>query len=246
MILLLMSSIIQHAYPANGNVCSGTGDLAANDWIFILGTGRSGSTTLLQMVNALPNVQLSGEHDAELDSFIDLRNRLRVTLKHAGSEAWLHDRHQLKEAHLFCTVQSWFFMHTGKPCNTTATHGFKEIRYNSFEQLNFLRDAFPGAKFILNFRREVLRQSRSAWYKNVHGVENALNKTNAVLQSWAEVNRARAYLLPLEDFTPGNFTELFKWLGFSNCKAIAVTHTNNGGKLDGYQDALGEPVLSCA
>ena len=179
----ILSSLIFFFEPADlayGKACSGTCDLSAHDWVFILGTGRSGSTTLLEMVNALPNVQLSGEHDAELDSFIDLRKRLRLTLEHGGTGAWLQDRHQLKEAHLFCTVQSWFFLHTGKPCSNTATHGFKEIRYNSEEELDFLRDAFPSAKFILNFRKEVLLQSKSAWYKDAHGVENSLNKTNAI------------------------------------------------------------------
>jgi hypothetical protein len=202
------------------------------------------------MLNALPSVQLSGEHDGELDSFVDLRERLHLTLSHGGKGAWLQDRHLLKETHLFCTVQNWFFLHTGKPCSNSATHGFKEVRYNTPKQLDFLRDAFPNAKFILNFRRELLVQSQSAWYKNMHGITNELNKTNTFFMKWAEAHPTRTYLMPLEDFSPSNFTALFKWLGFSNCKALAVSHANNGAGTDGFHHAAGDlapaKAVSCS
>lgn len=40
-------------------------DLSAYRWIFVLGVGRSGSTTILSMLNRLPGVELDGEHNGE-------------------------------------------------------------------------------------------------------------------------------------------------------------------------------------
>jgi hypothetical protein len=55
------------------------------------------------------------------------------------------------------------FLHTGKPHSNSATHDFKAVRSNKPKQLEFLRDAFPNAKIISNFRIELLLQSQSAW-----------------------------------------------------------------------------------
>ena len=40
-------------------------DLCADDWIIVAGTGRSGSTTLIDMLNRVPGVYVAGERAAQ-------------------------------------------------------------------------------------------------------------------------------------------------------------------------------------
>jgi hypothetical protein len=57
--------------------------------LFIWGTGRSGSTTILEMLNLVPCISLSGENG----EFIPLMKRLSTT-SHAlngGGGAWLNN-----------------------------------------------------------------------------------------------------------------------------------------------------------
>mmetsp|Transcript_8251 Transcript_8251/g.10770 ORF Transcript_8251/g.10770 Transcript_8251/m.10770 type:complete len:149 (-) Transcript_8251:1950-2396(-) len=37
------------------------------DWVFILGTGRSGSTTILSMINSIPGFYLAGENGKAIE-----------------------------------------------------------------------------------------------------------------------------------------------------------------------------------
>jgi hypothetical protein len=201
------------------------------------------------MVNELPNVQLSGEHDGELNSFMDLRQRMRTTLKFGGKGAWFQETHALKEYELFCMMQRWFFLHTGRLCSNDTIHGFKEVRYSTSEQLDFLGDAFPSAKFVINYRRDLEKQSNSSWFKENRGSQDVLYDTTRKLVRWADAHPTRAYSIPLEEFSVENFTALFSFLGFPNCRALAVTHANNGAATDGYHHGPGDPaagkMLSC-
>lgn len=48
--------------PSVNNTNIGVGVCDAYDWVFVFGTGRSGSSTVLQMLNAVPDILLSGEN----------------------------------------------------------------------------------------------------------------------------------------------------------------------------------------
>ena len=237
-----------HVATAGGTACGNNCNLTAHEWVFILGTGRSGSTTVLEMINELPNVELSGEHDGELFSFMDLRERMKHTLEHNG-DAWLQEINALKENELFCMMQRWFFLHTGKVCSRSTIHGFKEVRYNTFEQLDFIGDAFPNAKIVMSYRRDLEKQSNSSWFKDTENSHDALFFQTRKLVKWAEAHPTRSYLMPLEDFSAGNFTALYRWLGFTHCEALAVTHANNGAETDGYHhgsnDLVPGKIVSC-
>jgi hypothetical protein len=45
---------------------------ALYSWLFILATGRSGSTTILSMLNQVPEISLSGENNDLLGSLISV------------------------------------------------------------------------------------------------------------------------------------------------------------------------------
>ena len=81
-------------------------------FLFILSTGRAASTTLLDMINCLPNVRVGGENNNELyiaskletnlemQGFAGLRSKVPAR---PHFEAWF--RHEIPEQAMACTIQ---------------------------------------------------------------------------------------------------------------------------------------------
>jgi hypothetical protein len=97
-------------------------DLCHHNFTIILGTGRSGSSSLLGMLNQLPRYDLSGEHNGQLMKFKELYNDIQK-VKHMKSYAWVHNN---QDQHKFlCYVQQWYLFESGH--KQRWVHGFKEI-----------------------------------------------------------------------------------------------------------------------
>ena len=45
-----------------------------DDWVIVVGTGRSGSTTVLEMLNSIPGVLINGEHNGQLWALLSALN----------------------------------------------------------------------------------------------------------------------------------------------------------------------------
>eukprot|EP00186_Timspurckia_oligopyrenoides_P001806 CAMPEP_0182444246 /NCGR_PEP_ID=MMETSP1172-20130603/2762_1 /TAXON_ID=708627 /ORGANISM="Timspurckia oligopyrenoides, Strain CCMP3278" /LENGTH=152 /DNA_ID=CAMNT_0024639763 /DNA_START=207 /DNA_END=662 /DNA_ORIENTATION=+ len=105
----------------------------------------------MNMINQLPNVQISGEHDGQLvpmqEMYEDIERNNRE-VQESGVGRYI-DPHEF-----LCWVQKWFFLHTGKTCESNIVHGFKEIRYRDPDKIRFVKKVFPCAKFVLNYRED--------------------------------------------------------------------------------------------
>ena len=203
-------------------------DIYKEKWIIILATGRSGSTTLMSMVNLLPGVNISGEHDGLMHSFKDLRDHLR-RLKRMRGIAWAHTLWASEDNQVYCMAQQWVKSDSSNRnrSDDLIRHGFKEIRYNDVDILEFLEDAFPNAQFIISYRRDIAAQlsSTSKAFSQPFGT-NDLNKHTKTLLDWAkERPDNKTYDMPLEKFSLETFSNLYQWLGF-NCTATAMEHDN--------------------
>lgn len=212
-----------------------------------LSTGRSGSTTLMELLNSLPGALLTGEHFGHLQSLLSVLNHAtngqhgvqsvdclggindtrhdRVmhgcnedklvphgsardaflqektwvvhkyddsqinrfpNLKHSADLARAQqaraafvdhadddstdeiDQEQEQEQEQddvvqranafkerFCCFVRWYVSQMlNVDCTKGRIHGFKEVRYATYEMLAFLKDVFPCAKFVLNYRRQ--------------------------------------------------------------------------------------------
>lgn len=117
--------------------------LCDKKFAFIIAAGRSGSTTLLNMVNELPGYSLSGEHDGQFYAWYDLYKRFlttqsigsgRTTAKfqdfHLGGgkhllaerNSWMHQK--IHDIELFEMIQGWYYTHTGaRGVNGTYSKG---------------------------------------------------------------------------------------------------------------------------
>mmetsp|Transcript_5397 Transcript_5397/g.11902 ORF Transcript_5397/g.11902 Transcript_5397/m.11902 type:complete len:244 (-) Transcript_5397:51-782(-) len=201
-------------------------DLCADEtqWIFILGTGRSGSTTVLDMVNSIPGVDLNGENDGMMTDLRHIYTKLD-TLQSNRGDAWQH--HDVDFHELLCDVQEVVRTSLGFDQSQVWAAGFKEIRHHDIEGLNFFRKAFPCARFIVNYRQNITEQLES---QTALGWENAdfgtMSEHTQHLKEWAERNNDVTHLLPLEEFNVESFNQLLPFLGVSNCTFTEVVHAN--------------------
>lgn len=88
-------------------------DLCSEQWLFILSTGRSGSTSILEALNSLPGVHLRGENQASLDIACELYERYREGLarervvRHSSRTAAM-EHGTVQNQSLLCSMQSFF------------------------------------------------------------------------------------------------------------------------------------------
>ena len=226
--------------------CEGTGlcEPCKNKYLFVLATGRSGSTTIMAMLNLLPGIRIAGENNDVMYDFQTMVNNLTsLSNFKIGSDVkngcWFHER--IEKASFACPAQE--LLRTINPPNTELQKlgkddafitGFKEIRWLRHEEfkgdvskfLDTYLPLFPCSRFIFSIRSDVKNQAKSGFY----GVESP-NSTEAELflkhlndihiKLFNYIGKERAFLLNMNEWTlPGggrHFTELAQWLGFENC-----------------------------
>ena len=185
-------------------------------WAFVWATGRSGSTTILEMLNAVPCVALSGENGR----FMEVLQTLDTVTRdlHGGTAAW---RNRIAFDKLARVEADWIALLMDDPRRSVA--GFKEVRTQS---IPFVVHLFPDAHHIISYRRNHTSQVQSR--------PQDFNATDASLTMHeAAIRRALAkqntFELPLEDFGVDAFNAMLRWLGIPTFRFSRVLHSNDGG-----------------
>jgi hypothetical protein len=183
----------------------------------------------MDMINQLPNYDIGGEHEGQFNILYDLLKAFERTrrLTYVGKlgSAWYNRMYPTKD--FLCWTQSWFQITTGwKPkYSPQNVHGFKEIRYNRTEVLDFIHQVFPCAKFIVNMRKDLQAQHKSN-FKSLLTIKE-LRSHNDVLLDFARNHSSQTRVMMLEDYQNKTlWNDLFAWLGKPNCKANKVLHSN--------------------
>ena len=84
-------------------------DLCAEQWVFVLATGRSGSTSIVEALNSLPGVSLSDENQASLDVSATLLERYSERLKRMTITPNATGMVESSLPHeLLCSLQGWY------------------------------------------------------------------------------------------------------------------------------------------
>ena len=164
-------------------------DLCSQKWLFVLSAGgRTGSKSLLEGLNALPGVSLSGENFAVLD---DLRaaydkaaDAARRNMNGQSPAAYFVPKPEGLLKHTLCVQQSMFARLAGRKSEQAGQiHGFTELlQLPSFETggkfasggshlstrpevrqewIEFLETLFPCSRIVLNLRRDRAAQARA-------------------------------------------------------------------------------------
>lgn len=210
--------------PADCDLCGG-----AQQWLFVLAGGRSGSTTVLSMLNAIPGVHLAGENWGAVNSLLELyKNANNTGFGHSSNDvvdAWSHT--EISEKRVLCAMQDYVRVIVGEfDAATTKYIGFKEIRHKTPEQINFFSKVFPCAKYVIN-TRDVDEQHKSGWFKEMPLEKLQAKKVS--LESFSASHEESAFDLPLEDFSVERFNSMLHWLGAGGCAFTQVAHANDGG-----------------
>jgi hypothetical protein len=146
-------------------------------YVLIFTYGRSGSTLLMGLLNSLPGYCIRGENNNALHALFQYYRRLvdAPAGRRGNAEAPTHPWNGIQLLD-FDQIQSEIrrlFVDTVlRPEPRHTTIGFKEIRFSAEEvpdfeaYLEFIRQTFPGAKFIFN-HRNLAAVAASGWWKTV-------------------------------------------------------------------------------
>ncbi|MEQ6899723.1 sulfotransferase [Nocardioides sp. YIM 152588] len=216
-------------------------------YLFVLTYGRSGSTLVQGILNSIPGFLIRGEnrqalrHLWEFDrGLVAERSRMRRLQRRAGDEPGSSD-----------TTAPWFgidgYPHRRalaltrqlalstllRPDEDTRVTGFKEIRWDQEdtpEYVAWLREVFPGARFVIN-TRDLGAVSQSAWWGEQPGATAKLVERERVLDALAGQLGEVAYRVHYDEFTadPTVLRGLFDWLGeaFDEERVRAVLDTRH-------------------
>jgi len=204
-----------------GNDCN-------QSWVFQVSTGRSGSTTLMEMINSLPNAYIAGENNGVFGALYQLhldseRTHYKANLQQG---AWWH--HAIRQDTLNNLQRKYLAAAIGlNESSAYSIVGFKEIRWSGSAELDYLLYLFPRAKILINFRQNVSAQSTSGMNKHKDDrTSEMFTENNAMLREWAARHVTSTMVVPTELLTCAYINKVFRWLGFPHCKCMRVAHAN--------------------
>lgn len=201
--------------------------------LFVVTYGRSGSTLLQNMLNALPGVTLRGENNNLLAPLVAGWQGLRqfypeqlARMKIAGSlpsgphQPWFGYENITSDA--YGREMAVGFLR-GVLCPPPGTHtiGFKEIRWHEdpelfLPMLEFLHQYFPGARFVFN-TRDHGEVCRSGWWKNMDPdlVRAELTRAEALYDQWQAAHPDCSLAMHYNDYIQGPeaWRALFDFIG---------------------------------
>lgn len=223
-------------------------------YLFILAQGRSGSTTVRNMINMLPNIRIRGEISSTsqifkhmIRYFTDVGAVTTSGMRYNGAFGHYDYPHN----HLLCTSQQ-FIEELDPPEILNEVDmgdtilGFKEVKVTN-DTMDFLINNFPCSKYIFNIRSNTtaLLQSREKAFKNTEKVGNSVLHLHEIHKSTLQLlGKEQVYLLDMDQWSFKNgvayFNNVAKWLGYTNCTYKIVRHDNYGQRynLDNKNDIM--------
>ena len=201
-------------------------------WVFIVSTGRSGSTTLLGMLNQIPHVHIGGEAGGILQL---LQYSYEYVARLAEWSRYEVEREGEFGAH-YCdpsyaglrdNVCSWALHMTGdRP--SAHIRGFKILNVANVPIAKYF---FPGARFILNYKEEVVQAKKAEKAKKAKKAP-----WREGVEAWTDPSRLRRLMapnrvfdFPLSHFNVSTFNALLAWLDIKDCYFTRVLHSNANG-----------------
>ncbi|MEP6666346.1 MAG: sulfotransferase [Nocardioidaceae bacterium] len=222
----LLNHRLERAERELASHAAASGDLARDDlnYVFIVTYGRTGSTLLQGILSSTPGWLIRGENnDAMYHLYEYHRSGDEKREKHlreeqlSTSSAWFGiDEFPLSASlqHIRALALSTLL----RPEPDTRVIGFKEIRWWKHDDLDayvgFLREVFPGARFIIN-TRNLEDVARSKWWARRDDPSSDLKRYEEMLMNLHESLGDASFHIAYDDYVndPDALTPLFDWLG---------------------------------
>ncbi|CUH54390.1 Sulfotransferase family protein [Shimia marina] len=200
-----------------------------NSYVFIVTYGRSGSTLLQNVINALPGYEIRGENAHALfylfQSWRQISNSgpMNGLRQHntatASSHPWFGG--ELVDPDVFGKSLAETFIKTVlQPSEGVSVSGFKEVRYNEnlpllTPYLNFIHRYFPNAKFVFN-TRNLDSVAKSGWWQQQPRAQviRKLSNTEKAFDKYLTAFPDRGLKMHYDDYVadPCSFDRLFDFL----------------------------------
>jgi len=194
------------------------------DYLFVLTYGRSGSTLINGLLNAIPGYLIRGENGDALRHLYRFhttlaQHREKRGAAHTPDRPWFGiggfdpDRSLAQTRRLVLELLL-------RPASDTRVTGFKEIRWGRSDDLPayvaWLRRVFPGARFVVN-TRDRAGVLASGWWARADAEQAARRVAEAearILAVAKELGDA-AYRVHYDDYIddPAALEGLYAWLG---------------------------------
>ncbi len=197
------------------------------EFILICATGRSGSTTLQQLINTIPNSNICGENGGAINHLLEFYkcikniNKYHFNIKpydyyvaNNAKPSWYNVfdfntiRNNIKNTILQMLIKD----------NTNNIIGFKEIKYEDgkINLIKEFKELFPNTKVIIHYRtniNEQLKSTNSSQFKAKKFGYNYFEKYNNELSKFANENKNYCYESKFEDlFDKSKVNNLFNFL----------------------------------
>jgi hypothetical protein len=193
------------------------------DHVFVMTYGRSGSTLLMGILNSIPGWLLRGENRHAMRHLYDfhrsgLAEKARVDPRRASepTHPWFGIEsfpEQVSLEHIRALAEATLL----RPEPDTRVTGYKEIRWYDDDlpdYLAFLREVFPGARFVLNTRNLVDVAASNYWTHKVDPL-GQVQRNEARMLAAAEGLGDSVHRVHYDDYVadPTVLRGLFDWLG---------------------------------
>lgn len=201
-----------------------TRDHSDLQYLFVVTYGRSGSTLLQGILSSAPGVMIRGENGGLL---LDLFRLHRTATYHrerlTRASGPLPPHHPwwgidgYRDATAYRDFRSLLLDTVLQPAPDTAIVGFKEISWLP-EQLpdvvEFTRNVFPGARFVLNTRKLADVAQSKWWARNPNALAELQTMEQQYVDGLAPLGDD-AYRVHYDDYVadPTMLRGLFDWLG---------------------------------
>jgi hypothetical protein len=208
-------------------------------YLFVVTYGRSGSTLLMGLLNSIPGYLVRGENWDALRHLYHFHRTLAE-----GSRRWEPARLRQRTHPFFGAgdfpvrrslegTRRLVLDTVLRPRADTRVTGFKEIRWyhdDVEEYVAWLREVFPGARFVVNTRDHDEVRRSGWWAKRPENAEE-LPAIEARLLALASGLGEAAYHVHYNDYVsdPSLLRGLFAWLGepYDEASVRAVLETRH-------------------
>jgi Sulfotransferase family len=191
-------------------------------YLFIVAYGRSGSTLLQGIISSTPGYLIRGENGGiayqlhRFHAIADRRSAPKRARWNSPRSAWFGMGDYPREEAL-AEFRRLLLTTVLRPGDDSRVVGFKEIRWlqtDLHEYADFLREVFPGARFVVNTRNLDDVVASKWWAGDPHSRET-LEAAEARMLGLLDRLGDDAYHVHYDDYVqnPDKLRGLFEWLG---------------------------------